>query len=183
MRLLLVITTILLITGLTSRAKAPVSPHPQIVTQGEMLPARATTNDGNWIALNKAITLAKKDHKKVLIDFMADWCTYCKKMDKEVFPDQQVQKLLGRYFYTVRIDVESKDQVTFRGKTYTKAEFAQAFGISGLPTYVFIDSDGGYIANQPGYMPAHTFAEMLSYIGSDAYKKMNFKTYRDSTGN
>lgn len=136
---------------------------------------------GNWITLDKAIQLAGQNHKKILIDFSADWCVYCKKMDKEVFPQKKVQALLSKYFYTVKIDVESKDQVKYRGKTYTKAQFAQAFGVSGLPTYVFMDSKGDVIAGQPGYIPAPDFEKILSYIGSDAFNKMTFKNYQGSS--
>ncbi len=180
MRQFLALTVVLLVAAFTTQAQAPGSQQTRKESREISSPA-VRTGDGQWITLDKALKLAKTNHKKVLIDFGADWCGYCKKMDKEVFPNKQVQSLLNKYFYTVKIDVESKDQVAFRGKTYTKGEFAQAFGVSGLPTYVFIDSTGEPIAGQPGYIPAPAFAKMLSYIGSDAYKTTKFSTYDDSS--
>lgn len=163
----------------------PVKDHNghKTAPKSQKIQSLKTTLDADTpITLAKAMQLASKNHKKVLIDFMADWCIYCKKMDKEVFPNPKVHAALNKYFYKVKINVESKDQVTFQGKSYTKAQFSQALGVSGLPTYVFMDSEGNFIAGQPGYIPAPVFTEMLSYIGSDAYKKMSFKDYSNSSG-
>lgn len=181
MRQLATLTIVLLVAVFVVDAQASRR-QPQSTGSHEINTPAKQHNSGSWITLDKAMALANLNHKKVLIDFMADWCIYCKKMDKEVFPQKDVQNLLSKYFYTVKINVESKDQVTFQGKTYTKEQFAQAFGVSGLPTYLFIDSSGKAIAGQPGYIPAPDFVKILSYIGSDSYKKMTFKAFSDMTG-
>jgi thioredoxin-related protein len=181
MRQLLILLVVFLITGFTTPAKDH-NGHETTQKSQKIQSSKLTPGADAPITLAKAMQLASMNHKKVLIDFMADWCIYCKKMDKEVFPNPKVHAVLSEYFYKVKINVESKDQVTFQGKTYTKAQFAQAFGVSGLPTYVFMDSKGNFIAGQPGYIPAPDFARMLSYIGSDAYKKMSFKDYSSSSG-
>ena len=181
MRQLLILLVVFLITGFTTPAR-DYSGHKTSPKTHKIQSSDTPTGADAPISLAKAMQLASMNHKKVLIDFMADWCVYCKKMDKEVFPKKNVQAALNKYFYKVKINVESKDHITYRGKTYTKAQFAQAFGVSGLPTYVFMDSKGDFIAGQPGYIPAPDFARMLSYIGSDAYKKMSFKTFSTSSG-
>ena len=181
MRRLLILLVVFLTTGFTTPAKDH-SGHKTAQKSQKIQSSKTTPGAEEPITLSKAIQLASINHKKVLIDFMADWCVFCKKMDKEVFPNQKVHAALNKYFYKVKINVESKDQVTYEGKTYTKAQFAQAFGVSGLPTYVFMDSKGKFIAGQPGYIPAPDFARMLTYIGSDAYKKMSFKDYSSTSG-
>lgn len=43
-------------------------------------------------------------NKPVIVDFWATWCTYCVKMDKDLFDDKRVKEAL-RDFILVRIDV------------------------------------------------------------------------------
>ena len=37
--------------------------------------------------LDSALTIASESNKIIMIDFMAEWCPPCQKMEKETFPD------------------------------------------------------------------------------------------------
>ena len=63
--------------------------------------------------------------KKVFISFYADWCAYCKKMDRKVFRDPDVVSTMNKYFYAVRMDAESKDTVVFDEQQYINREFGK----------------------------------------------------------
>lgn len=130
-----------------------------------------------WYRMQKAQILAEKHNKKVLIYAGADWCVYCKKMDQQVFPEQRVIDSLTTYFYAVRLDIASKRPIIFNGKQTTPYQFARRHEVRATPTFFFISSNGSIIGAQPGFIPADIFSRLLGYIGSGAYKKMEFGMY------
>ncbi len=47
--------------------------------------------------LEREIAAAASNNKPVMLDFYADWCTYCKVMEKEIFPDPGLQQALAGF--------------------------------------------------------------------------------------
>lgn len=136
----------------------------------------------DWIPLSKAQEMASQNGKKVMIFAEAEWCQYCKKMYAEVFPQKTVQDSLSKYFYPVRIDIESKNKVTFNGKEFTERELAGRFRVSRTPTTIFLDSEGKVIGNQPGYLPTRIFDKMLAFVGAGLQEEISFKDYLKKHG-
>ncbi|WP_020404596.1 thioredoxin family protein [Gracilimonas tropica] len=128
----------------------------------------------DWKPLKEAQKLASENDKKVLIYGNARWCTYCKKMEKEVFPSKEVQERTEKHFYPVWLDIESQDSLSFRGKTMTHRQLAMGFRITGTPTFIFLDSEGEVIAGQPGFIPEELYLTILDFVGSDAYLDQDF---------
>lgn len=112
----------------------------------------------------------------------ASWCQYCKRMHKEVFPKQSVQDSLQKYYYPVRIDVESSKKVTFNGEILTQQALSRRFRVSGTPTTIFLDSKGKILGTQPGYLRSQIFDKLLAYVGTERYKKESFKKYLHDLG-
>ena len=95
----------------------------------------AQKTDGiNWITFEELdLALAKKP-KKTLIFFYADWCVYCKKIERSVFTKLEVITTINKDYYAVRMDVESKDKIYFDGIVFKNAQAqGQRHGIHELP--------------------------------------------------
>ncbi len=137
----------------------------------------SSTADITWYSLEDAQKQARSTDKKVVIYMEASWCGYCKKMEREVFPKEEVQQMLHKYYYPVRLDIESEKLIQFRGKEMTEQEFARSIRLTGTPTYLFLDGEGKILGKQPGFIPADTFKALLAYVGTGAYGQMKFEEY------
>jgi len=143
----------------------------------------AQTNPVKWESFNSGISKARKEKKPVIIDFYADWCSWCKVMDRETFSNEEVSKILEKNFITVRLDMEKKENITFMKTTTTPSAFASMLGVTGLPTVAFMDESGNFIDAVPGYIKADIFAGILKYISEGCYKKkISFQDYMNKKG-
>lgn len=135
----------------------------------------------DWKPMKEAQELAAKNNKSVLIYGNARWCTYCKKMEKEVFALQEVQEKTGEHFYPVWLDIESQDSLSFRGEKMTQQQLARGFRITGTPTFIFLDSEGEVIAGQPGFIPEDLYLTILDFVGTKAYQDQSFGEFTGET--
>lgn len=138
-----------------------------------------TTETITWYELKEAQQLAKQNNKKVLIYAEAVWCTYCQKMEKEVFPLSKVIDTMAEYYYPVRLDIESDKEHQFNGEVLTGSQFARKYRVQGTPTTFFIDANGKILGAQPGFIPPDTFENLLRFVGTDAYQDRSFDEYME----
>jgi thioredoxin-related protein len=142
--------------------------------------AQTGSNDASgvdWVPLHTALEKAQTDGKKILIDVYTVWCGYCRRMNTETYADNTVKETIDKYFYPVRLNAESNVFVEFAGEVITEQELALAFGVRGYPTTVILNYDGSAVGRQPGFMDARDFNNLLSFVGSDAYKNTQFDDY------
>ncbi len=104
-----------------------------------------------WLTFEQLDDSLKVHPKKVFVEFYADWCTYCRKMDKEAFQEQQVAALLNDNYYAVRMNIETPDHNQFWQPGICERENQQAQSCApdcpadGQPEgqAVFATCDGG----------------------------------------
>ncbi len=79
----------------------------------------------NWLTLEEADSLYKIQKRPIFIDVFTNWCGWCKRMDASTFKDPNVAAYLNTNFYPVKLNAETRDTITFNGKTYTNSQSAK----------------------------------------------------------
>lgn len=72
----------------------------------------------NWINFNQLSDSLKLNQKKVFVNFYAEWCSYCKEMDRTTFQNTEVIEQLNEKYYSVKMNVESSDTITFADQIF-----------------------------------------------------------------
>lgn len=90
-------------------------------------------------SFDEACAEAKKAEKLVLIDFYTTWCGPCKKLDRETWPNKDVQALLNDKFIAIKLDAE-KDTKT-----------AGKYKINAYPTILLAKPNGDEIDRLTGF--------------------------------
>jgi len=87
-----------------------------------------------WVHFqNEKLDDFKANNKPIFIDFYADWCAPCKKMDRTTFVDSAVVEL-SKQFTMIKVDCTNP--------TADVTVLMKKFNVVGLPTLVFIDPSG-----------------------------------------
>ena len=101
--------------------------------------------------LDEAMARAKHEKKLVVLDFFAEWCAPCKRMEKTTFADARVKALLERCV-VVRIDTDRQE------------ELARRLGVVGLPDIRFALPDGAPLRRLRGFQDADAFVSELERL-------------------
>lgn len=142
----------------------------------------------------EALARAKKENKPVLLDFTGWACVNCRRMEENVWPDEQVSALIKEKFVIVSLYVDERrplpaaQQFEYDNKkTNTKksiitvgdlwATFQSVnFDAVAQPQYAIISPDERILTKTKGYTPsAREFAQWLE-CGIDAYNKKGQQT-------
>ena len=102
--------------------------------------------------LDRELASAQAAGRPVMLDFYADWCVYCKQLEKETFPDPAVQAALSDGV-VLKADVTANDEAD-------KALLAR-IGIPGPPAMIFYAADGSERRGSRllGFLPPKEFVE------------------------
>ncbi|WP_422083086.1 thioredoxin family protein [Ulvibacterium sp.] len=82
----------------------------------------AQENHIDWLSFGQLEDSLSVKPKKVFIDFYADWCAYCKKMDEAVFKNSKVISKLNKDYYAVKMNAETTDTIVFGGETFVNKQ-------------------------------------------------------------
>jgi len=118
-----------------------------------------------WRGWDAGLREAGATNRPVLVDVYTDWCGWCKRMDRDVYAQPEVQDYLARRFVVVKLDAESATAASFEGRAYTSRSLAAHFGVTGYPTTIFLSAKGAHLGNVPGYSPPADFLLLLKFIG------------------
>jgi thiol:disulfide interchange protein DsbD len=109
--------------------------------------------------LEAAVARANEAGQPAMLDFYADWCVECIRMERNTFPDPRVRELLENV-RPLQADVTANDDVD-------RALMAR-YGIIGPPAILFFDRRGREMADYRlvGYFEAGEFAAHLERVGA-----------------
>jgi thiol:disulfide interchange protein DsbD len=107
--------------------------------------------------LDKAVTLANETGKPAMLDFYADWCVECVRMERNTFGEPKIQALFGQ-IQPLQADVTKNDE--------TDQALMSAYDIIGPPAILFFDRHGKELREfrLVGYFAADEFAEHLGRV-------------------
>ena len=123
--------------------------------------------------ISDALTLAKRTNRRILIQWGANWCGWCRLLHSMFQNDKLVHRILDTNYGWVLEDVGTK------GKN---AELLAKYGVDpkkGIPFLTILDNSGSVVANQDtGTLetgdkehPGHDRAKVISFLASNAVKK------------
>ena len=109
-------------------------------------------SDGTWQTdPEKAIASAKGTKRLVLMDFTgSDWCSWCMKLNKEVFSQPEFQQFAQDNLVLVELDFPRGKPQSADEKARNEA-LAKKFRVQGFPTIVVLNSEGKQVG-ELGYM-------------------------------
>ncbi len=104
--------------------------------------------------LTRELAAARAARQPVMLDFYADWCTYCKQMERQTFPDPRVQAAM-RQMVLLRADVTRNDEAD--------RALLRHIGIPAPPAMIFWGPDGREIRHLRllGFMAPDAFEQRL----------------------
>ncbi|MGV3617022.1 MAG: thioredoxin domain-containing protein [Fimbriimonas sp.] len=94
--------------------------------------------------LEEAKKIAKATNRKIFVDFFAEWCGPCKRLEADCFGTAEF-KALGKKLVFLRIDVDKQPAVS------------KAYGITAMPTQMIVNPDGSVVNTTVGYANRHSF--------------------------
>ncbi|WP_405292493.1 thioredoxin family protein [Algibacter sp. Ld11] len=141
-----------------------------------------------WLTLEEAITLQKKNPKKIMMDIYTNWCGPCKMLDKNTFQNKEVADYVNEHYYAVKLNGEGNAVINYKDKSFSNPnydpakanrrnsahELARYFQINAYPTVLFFDETAEVITPLRGYQTPTQLELYLKMFKNDDHK--NIKT-------
>jgi thiol:disulfide interchange protein len=139
-----------LVTGLTGKPlgelEAFLPPHPDSLKAG-VATASASSNELPWIMndYEQALVVAKREGKRVFVDFTGYTCTNCRWMEVNMFPREEIRRQMSK-FVLVRLYTDGEGDIFQKQQRLQQDKYKTV----ALPYYAIETPDGSPISSFPG---------------------------------
>lgn len=100
-----------------------------------------------WLTdYTQALEVAKKEHKPVILLFTgSDWCTWCKKLEREVLQQNEFASMCANEFIFVKVDFPHNPRLPSEVEREHRG-LKNRYGVRGLPKMVMLNEKQEQIA-------------------------------------
>ena len=108
----------------------------------------------NHYAIEQLDSLQRTEPRPVAVFIYTDWCKFCAAMKHTTLRNSTVVELLNRNYYFVALDAEDKEDIHFRGHTFSfkpsgnqqgihalAEQLGTVNGVASYPTLCFLNAD------------------------------------------
>ncbi|MDY6865937.1 MAG: thioredoxin domain-containing protein [Halobacteriota archaeon] len=104
-----------------------------------------------WHMYEEGMALANEENKPVMIDFYADRCGWCVKLDDETYMDPEVIAT-SKEFVNIKVDTDVDYKLTL------------VYGVENLPTIVFTNPNGEEMYRVVGFRDGDIFNKIMKAV-------------------
>ena len=99
--------------------------------------------------LNEAHRLSMESHKPMLLVFGAEWCHFCKKLERTTLTNEELARYIDANFIPVHIDADEQKRV------------AEILEVKSLPCTVVLSPEADLLTRFNGFKQASAFYDEL----------------------
>jgi len=131
-----------------------------------------------FMDLSEDLEEANAEGKRLMIIFEQRGCSYCTKMHEEVFPDENITRMISDNYFVVQLNLHGNLEVTdFDGEILSERRMARKWGILFTPTMMFLPQEVGdglsapqaAVAAMPGAFGRGTVLDLLTWVHEERY--------------
>ena len=116
---------------------------------GATSPSPSRGDGIQWFSYAEGLRRGEAENKKTILEFHADWCRYCAKMEKETFQDYKVIQYVNDNYVAIKVDFD------------TERKLATKYQIRALPATFVIEPDGSQIGPIQGFISKEGLLQVL----------------------
>jgi thioredoxin-like negative regulator of GroEL len=115
--------------------------------------------------LDEAFKKARQAGKPVVVDFWAEWCDWCHRLERTTYADPAVVRK-AQDFVAVRVDTEGSSKEQKAARTYQ---------VTTLPTILFLSPEGHQLGRVNGFQGPGKFPFTLDLVQRVARQVMSWE--------